>query len=119
MTANTDIKTTKAQLTKIWTQIANEFKAYDEHLLFAGMNEPGVGSGDGDIISLAEASARIAEFEQTFIEAVRATGGNNAKRILIVQGHNTNINNFVDNNYMSKIQDSATDRLMVEVHSIH
>ncbi len=56
LTANTDINTTKAQLSKIWTQIANEFKAYDEHLLFAGMNEPGVGSGDGDIIGVADMS---------------------------------------------------------------
>ena len=116
LTANSDINKTKTQLTKIWTQIANNFKAYNERLIFAGMNEPGVGSGDGDIISVAEMSNRIAEYEQTFINAVRATGGNNAKRVLIVQGPNTNIDNFVANNYMSKITDSASDRLMVEVH---
>ena len=116
LTANSDISKTKTQLTKIWTQIANNFKAYNERLIFAGMNEPGVGSGDGDIISVAEMSNRIAEYEQTFINAVRATGGNNAKRVLIVQGPNTNIDNFVANNYMSKITDSASDRLMVEVH---
>ena len=116
LTANSDIDKTKSQLTKIWTQIANNFKGYDEHLIFAGMNEPGVGSGDGDIISVAEMTNRIAEYEQTFINAVRATGGNNAKRVLIVQGPNTNIDNFVANNYMSKITDSASDSLMVEVH---
>lgn len=115
-TASTDVDATKAQLTKIWTQIADNFKTYDEHLLFAGMNEPGVGAGEGDIIGVADMSNRIAEYEQTFIEAVRATGGNNAKRVLIVQGPNTDIDKFVANNYMSKIHDSATDRLMVEVH---
>ena len=116
LTAATDVDATKAKLTKIWTQIANSFKNYDEHLLFAGMNEPGVGAGEGDIIGVADMSNRIAEYEQTFIEAVRATGGNNAKRVLIVQGPNTDIDKFVANNYMSKIKDSATDRLMVEVH---
>ena len=116
LTADTDVKATKDKLTKIWTQIANNFKAYDEHLLFAGMNEPGVGGGDGDIIAVAEMSNRIAEYEQAFISAVRATGGNNANRVLIVQGPNTNIDNFVANNYMSKITDTATNRLMVEVH---
>lgn len=115
-TAATDVDATKAKLTKIWTQIADNFKKYDEHLLFAGMNEPGVGAGEGDIIGVADMSNRIAEYEQTFIEAVRATGGNNVKRVLIVQGPNTDINKFVANNYMSKIKDSATDRLMVEVH---
>ena len=81
------------------------------------MNEPGVGAGDANaLLGTADLANRIAEYEQTFIEAVRATGGNNAKRVLIVQGPNTDIDKFVANNYMSKIKDSATDRLMVEVH---
>ena len=116
-TAATDVDATKAKLTKIWTQIANSFKNYDERLIFAGMNEPGVGSGDANaLLGTADLANRIAEYEQTFIEAVRATGGNNAKRVLVVQGPNTNIDNFVAHNYMDKIHDSATDRLMVEVH---
>ena len=117
LTAATDVDATKAKLTKIWTQIANSFKTYDERLIFAGMNEPGVGGGDANaLLGTAEMANRIAEYEQTFIEAVRATGGNNAKRVLIVQGPNTNIDNTVAHNYMDKIHDSATDRLMVEVH---
>ncbi len=115
-TASTDIDATKQKLAKVWTQIANWFKDYDEHLLFGGLNEPGVGSGDGDLVSLTEMSSRLAVYEQAFIDAVRATGGNNALRVLVVQGPYTNIDNFVDNDYMSKITDSATDRLMVEVH---
>ena len=117
LTAATDVDATKAKLTKIWTQIANSFKNYDERLIFAGMNEPGVGAGDANaLLGTADLANRIAEYEQTFIEAVRATGGNNAKRVLVVQGPNTNIDNFVAHNYMNKIHDSATDRLMVEVH---
>ena len=117
LTATTDVDATKAKLTKIWTQIANSFKNYDERLIFAGMNEPGVGGGDANaLLGTADLANRIAEYEQTFIEAVRATGGNNAKRVLVVQGPNTNIDNFVAHNYMDKIHDSATDRLMVEVH---
>ena len=116
-TAASDVDATKAKLTKIWTQIANSFKNYDEHLIFAGMNEPGVGGGDANaLLGTADLANRIAEYEQTFIDAVRATGGNNAKRVLVVQGPNTNIDNFVAHNYMDKIHDSATDRLMVEVH---
>lgn len=115
-TADTDVAASKVQLKKVWTQIAKAFIGYDEHLLFAGLNEPGVGSGDGTLLGAAELTANLAEYEQAFIEAVRATGGNNAQRILIVQGPYTNIDNTVANNYMSKITDSATDRLMVEVH---
>ena len=118
-TENADVDAKKAQLTKIWTQIATEFKEYDEHLLFGGLNEPGVGGKytDGSsLVSVAKMSERLAVYEQAFIDAVRATGGNNATRVLIVQGPNTNIDNFCDNNYMSKISDSVSDRLMVEVH---
>ena len=117
LTAATDVDATKTKLTKIWTQIANSFKNYDERLIFAGMNEPGVGAGDANaLLGTADLTNRIAEYEQTFIEAVRATGGNNAKRVLVVQGPNTNIDNTVAHNYMSKLHDSATDRLMIEVH---
>ena len=118
-TENADVDTKKAQLIKIWTQIATEFKDYDEHLLFGGLNEPGVGgkySDGGSLVSVAKMSERLAIYEQAFIDAVRATGGNNASRVLIVQGPNTNIDNFCDNNYMPKISDSVSDRLMVEVH---
>lgn len=117
LTAASDVEATKAKLTMIWTQIANSFKNYDERLIFAGMNEPGVGGGDANaLLGTADLANRVAEYEQTFIEAVRATGGNNAKRVLVVQGPNTNIDNTVAHNYMAKLHDSATDRLMVEVH---
>ena len=115
-TSATDIEKTKSQLTKIWTQIATTFRDYDEHLIFAGLNEPGVGAGTGNIIGKADLAARLAIYEQTFIEAVRATGGNNSLRVLVVQGPNTNIDDTVGNEYFSKLNDSATDRLMMEVH---
>ena len=115
-TSATDIEKTKSQLTKIWTQIATNFRDYDEHLIFAGLNEPGVGDGTGSIIGKADMAARLAIYEQTFIEAVRATGGNNSLRVLVVQGPNTSIDDTVGNEYFSKLNDSATDRLMMEVH---
>ena len=118
-TANTDVNAKTAQLTKIWTQIATEFRDYDEHLLFGGLNEPGVGgkaTDDGAIISADKMADRLVTYENAFIQAVRATGGNNAQRVLIVQGPNTNIDNTCDNNYISRIADTATHRLMMEVH---
>ena len=95
------------KMKKLWTQIAEVFKDYDEHLLFAGLNEPE-----------AETEAQIATlmtYEQAFIDAVRATGGNNASRTLVVQGPNTSIelsSQYVD---MSKFVDTASKALMIEV----
>ena len=112
-TFKTDISASTVQencikMKKLWTQIAETFKDYDEHLLFAGLNEPE-----------AETEAQInvlMTYEQAFIDAVRATGGNNASRTLVVQGPNTSIelsSKYVD---MSKFVDSASKALMIEVH---
>mgnify|MGYP004459832687 FL=1 len=106
-----------AEQKAIWTQIANKFKDYDEHLLFAACNEPGMNetSRKGKKWTDAEAVARVVEYEQTMIDAVRATGGNNAKRTLIVQGLGTSI--AETNDYMTALPtDAVEDRLMVEVH---
>ncbi|UII25637.1 cellulase family glycosylhydrolase [Fulvivirga maritima] len=93
-----------------WTQIANYFASYDEHLLFAGTNEvrADYGAPTSEYIEVQES------YNQTFVDAVRATGGNNSSRTLIVQTYNTNIWNGLD--YFTLPTDPATDRLIVEVH---
>ncbi len=94
-------------LKSIWTQIAETFKDYDEHLLFAGLNEPNADN--------QAATDNLLAYEQTFIDAVRATGGNNARRILVVQGPNTDID--MTNNYYKKLpNDIVENKLMMEVH---
>lgn len=90
----------------LWTQIAERFKDYDEHLLFAGCNEPNAAN--------ATEMEVLKSYEQTFIDAVRATGGNNAVRNLIVQGPNTDITNTSD--YGQLPVDNVSNRLMVEIH---
>jgi aryl-phospho-beta-D-glucosidase BglC (GH1 family) len=90
-----------------WTQIAEYFKDYDEHLLFAGANEPNVHD--------AAAMSVLMIYHQTFIDAVRATGGNNSSRTLIVQGPSTDIEET--NKLMNSMPtDQIANRLMVEVH---
>lgn len=90
-----------------WTQIANHFKAYDEHLLFASANEPHVED--------ATAMSVLLSYHQTFVDAVRATGGNNSSRTLIVQGPKTDIE--TTNNLMNTLPtDQIANRMMVEVH---
>ncbi len=101
-----------SRITKFWTQIANNFKNYDDYLLFAGTNEVMV---DGDYgTPTVEYYTVQNSFNQTFVNAVRATGGNNAVRHLIVQGFNTNIDHTV--NFATIPTDSASKRLMMEVH---
>ena len=65
----------------IWEQIATTMRDFDEHLIFAGMNEPAADN--------AEQMAILNGYHETFINAVRSTGGRNSYRVLVVQGPHT------------------------------
>ena len=96
-----------------WTQIANKFKDYNERLMFAGANEPGPNVNTWT----AQHVSTLMHYYQTFIDAVRATGGNNATRTLIIQGLNTDIDKSVANAPVSTFpKDKVEGRLMFEVH---
>lgn len=104
-----------AKLKLYWTQIATTFKDYDNHLLFAGTNE--VHMPNVYTAPTAENCAVQSGFNQVFVNAVRATGGNNATRTLVVQHFATNIDWGLDIcNEATLPTDSATNRLMVEIH---
>ncbi len=100
------------RLETMWNQIATYFRDYDDHLLFAGTNEVMV---EGDYGAPTTEYRTVQNgYNQTFVETVRATGGRNAYRFLVVQGFNTNIDYTVDYAVMPK--DVLLDRLMMEVH---
>lgn len=96
----------------LWKQIAIYFRGYDQHLLFAGTNEVHVADVYSD--PTAENNTVQQSYNQTFVDAVRATGGKNTYRNLIVQTYNTNIANGVK--YMKLPTDAIQKRMMVEVH---
>ncbi len=74
-----------AKLCAIWTQISAEFKDYGDRLLFEGMNEPRtVGTSAEWNGGTAPERAVINKYEQDFVNTVRASGGNNSDRTLIV-----------------------------------
>lgn len=101
------------KLKKLWTNIATYFKDYNEYLMFAGLNEP---FQEYILFSTRhrELTPILERYNQAFVDAVRATGGNNAKRVLIVQGPSTNISSTV--NYFNMPTDTEKGKLMVEVH---
>lgn len=96
----------------IWEQIAVYFRNYDEHLLFAGANEVNMGSAGGNPTQ-NNFNVQMS-YNQTFVDAVRSTGGKNAYRNLIIQAFNTNIDQAVS--YLKVSTDNVGKRMMVEVH---
>ena len=101
-----------AKLARFWVHIATTFKDYDDHLLFAGTNEVGMANTSG--APKPEWAEVQNGFNQTFVDTVRATGGRNATRHLIVQGYFTSIEHTVATNTVPR--DSVPDRLFMEVH---
>jgi endoglucanase len=92
----------------IWEQIATTMRDFDEHLIFAGTNEP--------VADNAEQMAILDSYHQTFVDAVRATGGRNSYRVLVVQGPRTN--GELTYNLMNTLPvDPVPNRLMVEIHN--
>ena len=71
------------KLALLWMNIASEFEKYDERLAFAGTNEVHIRNNWGK--PQQENLDVQNSYNQTFIDVVRATGGNNLKRHLIVQ----------------------------------
>lgn len=100
-----------------WTQIAEKFKDYDEHLIFESMNEEfnnDYGKPD------PAAYANINAYNQIFVDAVRGTGSNNEKRWLLIPGWNTNIE-YTAGDYgfvipEDKLCTADGSRLMISVH---
>lgn len=90
-----------------WEQIATQLRDFDEHVLFASANEPNV--------KTAEQMAVLNSYHQTFVDAVRATGGKNAQRVLIVQGPSTDIEQ-TNKLWTQMPTDTVTNKLMVEIH---
>ena len=110
---NTSIK---EQLAAIWTQIANKFKDKGNFLVFESMNEihdGGWGWGE-NLTDGGKQYAVLNEWNQVFVDAIRATGGNNTNRYLGVPGYVTNIDLTVENFVLPK--DVVQNRLMVAVH---
>lgn len=75
----------------VWTQIAERFKDYGDHLVFDGLNEPRVKGSKAEWNGGTEAERRcIDRLNQSFVDVVRATGGNNEKRLLLVTTYGCN-----------------------------
>ena len=94
---NSSANSVAAKQESYWKQIATKFAAYDEHLIFASANEPGVndpwnGGADNGQWAFDENRMKVLkQFHEVCLKAVRSTGGNNATRIVVVQSPRTEI----------------------------
>lgn len=107
----------KAQLNSIWTQIAERFKDKGSFLIFESMNEIhdggwgwGANRTDG-----GKQYATLNEWNQVFVDAVRAVGGENGNRYLGIPSYCANPDYAIDGS-LKLPADKVPNRLMVSVH---
>lgn len=110
----------------MWQQIAERFRDYSDYLIFESANEELGGRFDENsplycsdsVVTYLTDDERYAltnEINQTFVDVVRATGGNNATRFLLIAGYGTNIDQTCDDRFQMP-KDTAVSKLMVSVH---
>jgi endoglucanase len=95
-----------------WQQIAGFFADRSQLLLFEALNEETNFSNEG---SLRAAFATLTRVQQIFIDTVRAGGGNNPRRLLVVAGYNTDITKTCSDDYQLP-HDTISGRLFISVH---
>lgn len=105
--------------TIMWEQICDGFENYGDHLMFESQNEElgwnslwnqwsGSDAGKSDSFGL------VNEVNQTFVDIVRSSGGNNPQRHLLISGYNTSIDLTCDS--MFQMPNDPMNRCAVSVH---
>ena len=106
----------------MWTQIADHYRDYSDYLIYESANEElGDRLNDKDV---AKDSGSLNEeqcyettnlINQTFVDTIRSSGGNNENRFLLIAGYNTDVNRTCDDRFVMP-KDTADSKLLVSVH---
>lgn len=96
--------------TRIWTQLCESFGDFSDYMIFESLNEEGGWSS----INSTDSYNLLNKINQKFVDIVRASGKNNAKRHLLIAGYNTDIAKTCDERF--KMPDDPENRCAVSVH---
>ena len=116
------IQKSKNFLKAFWKQYAEAFNnSYDEHLIFETLNEPLHNFHEHNWEPRTDCSvcrkdyAVMNEYNQLIVDTIRSTGGNNAKRFIMVEGL-TGQWKYMSNELFKMPKDKTKDRLIPTLH---
>ncbi len=113
-----------ARYEAFWTQISAYYKDFSDHLIFESANEElgerlnddwNMGSTQTGVLTTNECYQTTNQINQKFVDIVRASGGNNDNRFLLIAGFDTNISKTCDSRYVMPT-DTTPGHLLVSVH---
>jgi endoglucanase len=99
-------------LTKIWAQLCERFKEYDENLVFDVMNEPRVANAEDEWQGNDESREVVNHLNFAALETIRNGGGYNATRYVMIPTYAAS--GLPENVNALKLPDD--DRVMISVH---
>ena len=106
----------------VWQQLAERFRDYDDRLIMESMNEPRMLNHDNewwfnaDNQDCRESALVLNELNQAFVDTVRAGGGYNATRYLMVPGYDASPEGALNDSFALP-KDTADNRVIVSVHA--
>lgn len=115
--------TSEKYVTTIWQQLAERFQDYDQHLIFESMNEPRLKDTaqewyfDQNNAQCQDSADCVNRLNQAFVNTVRATGGCNADRYLMVPAYCASPEAALNTSYFQLPKDTADNKLIVSVHA--
>ncbi|MCM1192199.1 MAG: glycoside hydrolase family 5 protein [Butyrivibrio sp.] len=111
-------------ITTVWEQLCRRFGEYDQHLIFECMNEPRlVGSQyewwiNAGAEECKDAISCINRINQEFVNTVRAAGGSNLNRYLMVPGYDASPDGALNSGFVLPTDaEGVEDKLIVSVHA--
>lgn len=100
----------------LWKNIATRFRDYGDRLIFEGFNEMLDSQNSWTDARESDAYKAVNDFNQLFVDAVRATGGNNAERNLMVQVYSGSCSEKALEGFVLP-KDSAQNHLIIQTHN--
>lgn len=112
--SDTNLEKNKVIFASIWEQVSARFADYDEHLMFESFNE--LLNDKNEWVNPDNRALEVTnELNQLFVDTVRASGGNNPERVLIVNTYCAGGNSQVTKGFVLPT-DTVEDSLIVEAH---
>ena len=114
----TSYKSIGNELEAVWSQIADCFADYDQHLIFEGMNEPRLAGSDLEWTGTQEAYRAVNYLNQVFAFTVRNNGkGYNNERCLMIPGYAASSSrNVLETISIPTFEGEAVKNIIISVH---